>query len=41
MQLGLSFSFRTIRCAKGWHFYVRRQRFVAPAEVSPAQAAAR
>jgi len=33
MPFGLLFSFRMIRCAKDWRFYVRRCGFVAPAEV--------
>jgi hypothetical protein len=33
MQLGLSFSFRMIRCAKEWRIYLQRHRFAAPAEV--------
>ena len=38
MQLGLSFSFRMIRCAKDWlglGVSMRRHRFGAPAEVLP------
>ena len=32
MQVGLSFSFRTIRSAKDWRIYMRRHRFLAPCQ---------